>query len=248
MSQLHELLAVEPDLKTSAEQMVGDALNTFTKKPDHFKGQVKTVVYFDAAREGENTSDEKALVTTVDDKLTYALGFLGKYYDGLLQKEATNQVAKADLVVDGTVLATGLPSTFLLGLEARLKSLRDVLIAIPTLEPSITWTEDAAAGVNVWRASPVAQMKSEKVFTTKVMYEATKEHPAQIKELMEDKPVARMETLSTSGMWTPARKAATIERLDKLLRATKRARQRANMADVVERTVSKELFAFVLNG
>ena len=248
MSQLHELLAVEPDLKTSAEQMIGDALNTFTKKPDHFKGQVRTVTYFDTAREGENTSDEKALVTTVDDKLDYALGFLGKYYDALLQKEATNQEAKADLVVDGTTIATGLPSTFLLGLEARLKSLRDVLIAIPTLEPSIKWSEDLAAGAGIFSAPPTATMKTEKVHTSKVLYEATKEHPAQIKELSEDKPVARVETLNTSGMWTPARKAATIERLDKLLRATKKARQRANTQEVVDRTVSKELFAYVLNG
>lgn len=246
MPQFHELIAVEQDLKAAAEQMMGDAVNTFTKKPDHFKGHTKTTTYFDVAREGENITDAKALVTTVDDKLDYALGFLGKYFDALLQKEATNQSAKADLTVDSVVIAKDVPATFLLGMESRLKSLREALLAIPTLEPSITWSEDPSAGAGIFRAPPAAQMKTEKVFTVKVMVEQTKEHPAQIKELNEDKAVARMETVQTSGMWTPARKAATIERTDKMLRAVKKARQRANMTEVTDRSISTELFAYIL--
>lgn len=249
VAQFHELIAVEADLKESATQMMADALNTFSKKPDHFKGHVKSTVYFDSARENENTTDEKALVTTVDDKLNYALSFLGKYYDALLQKEATNQVASADLVVDGVTIAENVPSTFLLGMENRLKNLRDVLIAIPTLEPNMTWDLDQSADrAGIYKSPPVVQMKSELTHSYKVLYEATEHHPANIKELTEQKPVARMETVHTSGMWTPHRKANAIARLDKMLRAVKRARQQANTAEIQRRTISDQMFAYVLGG
>lgn len=38
MGKLHELLAVEPDLKGAAEKIIAETINTFTKKPNHFEG------------------------------------------------------------------------------------------------------------------------------------------------------------------------------------------------------------------
>lgn len=246
MAKLHELLAVEADLQKAAQQMAADAVNTFSKKPDHFRGQVRTVSFFDDARQGENLSEEKAMVTTVDDKLEYALKFVGKYFDAILKKETANQGAKADLIVDGQTIAKDVPATFLLGMESRFKEIREMVLAIPTLEPAIKWELDPAKGDGVYSAPPTASMKTEKVISAIVLYEATKEHPAQVKETSKDVAVARIETHVTSGMWSPARKAVVIERIDAILRGIKKARQRANTVDVTEVYIAKSLFSYML--
>ena len=42
MGKLHELLAVEPDLKGASEKIIGETINTFTKKQHHFIGRHKS--------------------------------------------------------------------------------------------------------------------------------------------------------------------------------------------------------------
>jgi len=70
--KLHELLAVESDLKNKFHQIAEETAVTFTKKADHFQGALRTLKMVDAAREHEEAAGEvrKELVTTVDDKLT----------------------------------------------------------------------------------------------------------------------------------------------------------------------------------
>lgn len=80
--------------------------------------------------------EHKEMVTTVHDKLDYMLNqHIVPYLDAVLQKERANQDAKADIVVDGIVLAKDVPATFLLGLEEKLKRVHEVLDKIPTLAP-----------------------------------------------------------------------------------------------------------------
>jgi hypothetical protein len=246
MAKLHELLAVEADLSNTAKAMLEEAATTFQKKPDHFLGQVRSVKFMDATREQENVVEEKAMVTTVDDKLTYALGRNAKYWDAMLQKEAANSEAKADLVIDGETVMKDLPATFLLGMETRLRNVQQVLLTIPTLDPSIKWSEDQSAGDAVFKSDVQVGFKTEKVMKSKTLYDATKEHPAQIGTWNEDVPVARVETIKTSGMWTPRRKADVLARLDTLIRAVKKARQRANAVDVTDLHVGKKLIDYLL--
>lgn len=244
-AQLHELLAVEADLTNTTKAMLEEAANTFAKKPDHFKGFVKSLTYFDETRRSEDERGEKALVTTVSDKLNYATNYAARLYDAVLQKEEANQRANADLVVDGTTIGTNLPATFLLGLESRLKAVQQVLLAIPTLDPAMIWSEDAGAGDGIYRAEPQTAKRGEKQVRSKVLYEATKEHPAQIEKWNEDVAVAKIETVHTSAMWTPRKKADVLGRLDKLIRATKKARQRANTVEVSNLRVGKALFDYI---
>lgn len=246
--KLHELLAVEADLANTAKAMTDDAAVAFTKKSEHFRGLVTTTTYFDAARAQENVTEEKVLVTTVGERLRYALKFAARYFDALLQKEATNQNAKADLIVDGVTMATDVPATFLLGMETRLRNMRELLLVIPTNDPALDWSPDTTASVaDVFKAPPVVRMKTEKQVRSKVLYDATDKHPAQIEKWAEDVPVAKVEQRLTSGMWTPLRKATTIANLDNLLVAVKKARQRANSAPVVEATIADKMIDYILS-
>ena len=246
--QLHELIAVEGDLHNTTKAILDEATVTFTKKADHFMGQHRALVYYNEARTQENEQAHKAIVTTVDKKLDYVAGRVTKYYDALLQKEDANRRASADLVVDDVVLGTALPATFLLGMESRLKALREVLLHVPTLDPSAVWAEDKGAGDGVYRSDPVRTKRTEKTIRSKVLYDATKEHPAQIEKWNEDVAVAAIETVYQSGMWTPSKKADVLARLDKLLAAVKRARQRANTADVAPLKIGKAMFDYILKG
>jgi len=248
MGKLHELLAVEGDLEGTVEKVVHEAEITFTKKPDHFLGHTKTLKMVDDSRshEEESAAEHKEIVTTVDKKLDYVLGHLVKYYDAVLQKEATNQVAKADLVVDGEVLAEGLPATFLLGLESKLKKLRATYELIPTLAPGVRWEVDPTGADGVFRiATPELRKKEEKTIAHKVLYEATEHHPAQIEKWTENRVVGTFYTERTSGMITTAKKSALLGNIDKLLRAVKKARQRANATEVANVKVAEKLFDFI---
>lgn len=250
MGKLHELLAVEGDLASVAEKVTDEARNTFIKKQEHFVGQVRTLTMFDEARSGENLTEEKPLVTTVRDKLSFVEKQISPYYDAVLQKDVTNQNATADLVIAGTVIAKDVPATFLLGMETKLKKLRKVYEAIPTLNPGTKFIKDEVAGKGIYKQeSPVVGMKTEKTVNHKILYEATDHHPAQIEKWNEDVPIGRIETSHTSGMLSPAEKSVLLGNVDTLLRAVKKARQRANTTKVASGySIAKIMFDFIHDG
>lgn len=244
-SVLHELLAVEGDLDGAHKKILEETVTTFTKKSDHFMGMHRKLEMF--AEDGIKYPEEfKAIDTTVQAKLDHMKKTEVRYFDAMLQKEATNQTATADLVVDGVTIGTGLPATFLLGMETRLKHLRSAYEHIPTLQPGLEWEKDTTQGKNIYKTSrPSEKLKTETVIEPVVLYQATKEHPAQVKEVSKVNTVGKYVQNNWSGMITPAEKSVLLGRLDKLIRAFKQARQRANTTEVVERSIGAELFAFI---
>ncbi len=242
---LHALLAVEGDLEGAHKKILEETKVTFTKKSDHFMGQYRKLEMF--VDDGIKYPEQyKKLDTTVQKKLDYMMTTEIRYFDALLAKESTNQEAKADLIVDGKTIATDLPATFLLGMENRLKHLRAVYDVIPTLQPGITWELDEAQGEGVYKIKyPEEKLKTETIIEPIVLYEATKEHPAQIKEVSKTHNVGKYVTIHWSGMISPAEKSVLLERIDKLIRAFKQARQRANTTEVKQREIGKILFSYI---
>lgn len=248
MAKLHEVLAVEQGLQTAAKKINEETIRTFGKKDEHFVETTRTVIHFADEDEKLNTSETKAMVTCVFEKLLYNQVSNIRALDAYLQKEATNQKASADLVVGDQTLATAVPATVLLGLETKLAELRAVYEAIPTLAPGPTWESDleARSAGGVYRAAaPDVTFRTRKTVKPIVMAPATREHPAQVQAISEDVPVARITTTHKSGMITSAQKSDLLERVDRLLRAVKRARQRANNTEVERRNIGKVLFDYL---
>lgn len=244
-SVLHELLAVEGDLEGTHKKIIEETKNTFKKKVEHFFGRHRKLEMF-TDDNIDYPEEFKKLDSTVQQKLDYMMGAEVRYFNALLEKEGTNQVATADLVVEGVTIGSDLPATFLLGMETRLKHLRAVYEAIPTLQPGVSWVKDETLGEGVYKIeNPETQLKTETVVEPVVLYDATKEHPAQIKEVSKTRNVGKYVTIIWSGMITPAEKSALLGRIDKLIRAFKQARQRANTTEVVKRTIGKEIFDFI---
>lgn len=251
MAKLHEILAVESGLQTAAKKINEETIKTFGKKDEHFVESVRTVTHFAEEDQKLDTSESKAMVTTVFDKLLYTTGPNVRALDAYLQKEATNQKAFADIVVDDKIIATSVPATVLLGLETKLAELRTVYEAIPTLAPGPTWVEDrtrrAHGGIYGSEHADVT-FRTRKTVKPIILSPATKEHPAQVNAIQEDMPVAKITTHHWSGMLTSAQKSDLLGRIDKLLRAVKRARQRANATEVVAGKIGGVLFAFIHEG
>jgi len=234
-AKLHELLAVESDLEATAQKIISEAAVTFVKKQEHFLGYRKSLRMFEEHRkqEEEAATESKALVTTVDEKLDYVLKNAIKYYDAILQKESTNQSAVADLVVDGHVLVENAPATWLLGMESRLKLLRTVYEVIPTWTPGVDWVPAPEQGKGIYKAAePSKADKTEKTPAHKVIVPATEHHPAQVEKWVENIRVGVFTTQKWISSWSPSQKSEAMGRLDKLIRAVKQARQRANSTPV----------------
>lgn len=251
MAKLHEVLAVESGLQTAAKKINEETIRTFGKKDEHFVETTRQVAHFSEDDKQLDTIETKAMVTTVFDKLIYNTGPNVRAYDAYLQKEATNQKAVADIVCGDKTLAEGVPATVLLGLETKLAELRAVYEAIPTLAPGPTWEVDAStrASGGVYRAAAAdVTFRTRKTVKPVVMAPATEHHPAQVQAVQEDVPIARITTSHKSGMISSAQKSELLERVDRLLRAVKRARQRANATEVEKRQIGKVLFDYIHSG
>jgi len=243
---LHEILAVVGSLDGAKDKIIAEAQNTFTKKPAHFMGWHKKLEMHDEERKQEEIEENQAIVTTVMDKLDYMKQSCSRFYDAKLQKETGGQLAKADIIIDDQVLASDVPVYFLLELEKELKQLRAVYDSIPTLAPGVEWKKAEDIGKGIWRAANKLQKtKTEKSIQHKIIVPATKEHPAQIREWNEDKVVGMYITDTWSGMLSPAEKSILLDRFDKLLRAVKKARQRANGTEVPKVTIGSAIFSYI---
>lgn len=252
MKILHELLATEKNFSAQVNKLMLETLAKFDK--EHlFKGFVKTLKLFKDAPGNEQieaaASERKELVTTVTETLGYLLGFWVESENIQAMKNRTNQKAVADVVVgkfEGGFVLSQLPVDELLGLESRLQELRKVFDKMPTLDASKTWVR-SAIGKDVWESAVVeVTTKTEKVITPVVLYEATKEHPAQIKEMSKDEVVGTFSTKLFSGAVTSLQKAQVLERLDQLLVAVKQARMRANSVELVPCSAGTAIFEFLL--
>jgi len=246
--QLHELLAVEGDLKGEKTKIGDEALTVFSKKQNLFQGGIRVLEMFDDARKEEEAAGEERqeIVTTVAKKLAYVSKSFVRFWDAKLQKEAANQKAKADIVIDSTTFATDVPVTFLLAMEDQLKQLRKIYDVIPTLQPGIEWQPDPQKGEGYWKtAHPTTKHKTEKMVQSKIIVPATKEHPAQIREWSEDRPVGKYVQEGWSGMIPPAEKSKLLGNIDKMLRAIKKARQRANNQEVTRLSIGQQIFDFI---
>jgi hypothetical protein len=247
MTKLHEVLAVEANKEGIAKNIMAESVTNFKSKHNLFTGGVKVLTMNEDSDENKALEDANSVVeemsTTVAKRLSYTEGPIIDWLNVVLQKEATNQTAKADIEVDGVVIATGLPATFLLGLETKLIKVRDVYNEVPTLDPKTVW-EKQEDGTHKTK-HPDVKTKTQKRPQFRVLYEATKEHPAQVEKWMEEVTVGKYSTNYTSGMMTALAKSEVLGRIDKLIQAVKKARQRANNVDVVKSSVGEELFKYI---
>lgn len=242
MSKLHELLAVEGDLKGRAQQAKSGTIKLFTDGTGRLLGRVITY----RVDEGEDPRPPEVteLATTVPTELDQFQAVYGQWLDVAIQKEVTNQETAATVKIgDVDIFGCSLPATALLNLEAKLVELKSVYNAIPTLDPSERWEWDEGRGhyVSVDRENNITK----KVTKVLVLYEHTEQHPAQTQAYNDDEKIGTRNTKLYSGMLSIVERRITLDRIDTLLRAVKEARQRANDVEITDVEVAEDIFNYI---
>jgi hypothetical protein len=247
MGKLHELLAVEPSLEGASNKIIQETTKSF-KDGYLFQGFLKRLEMFaEEDKVNDEVTDRLERTTTVKQKLDYMKKYVADYYDSLFQKDLANQEAKSDIMVDGATIAKNVPASFLLSMEKRLKQLRGVFEMIPTLQQGVKWEKATEEGEDVYKTvEPKVTFKTRKTKRSMIVAPATKEHKAQVQVWDDTENCGKYIETHTSGALTPAEKSEILERLDKLYKAIKQARERANCVEVSSNKIADDLMNYII--
>lgn len=231
----------EPEVKGAYGKMLAETQKVF-KAGTLFEGLIKE--YTPKEESGEPLArEQKDVVTTVGDRLAWQRASIQALMDYELTKDTGNTQAKADLVVGEQTLCADVPVTTLLSLETRLREIRESYDAIPTLDLSRKWTREDQS--NIYRNGPHPQYRTAKKTVPVIMYHATKEHPAQVKDVIEDVGIGVFQTTYFSGAIHPGEKAAYLKRIDNLIVCVKQARMKANEHLVTGAKIGEAIFKYI---
>jgi len=242
-AQLHQLLAVEPEIRKNAAGIIQETKKLFSHA-DYFDGLIKAYVPI-VTDEVPVPSEEKKVVTTVPDRLNYTMESVIKSLNAVLSKETTNSSGATALLKIGEKTFGEFSPTALLAMEQQLSQIKEVYLFAPTLDNTKSWEPDTEAGPGFLKTPVTKVYRSLKKPKAIVKYPATKEHPAQTEMVMEDVHVGDYETTYYTGRITSAQKHELLTRVDNLLQAVKRARAQANQAEVIDVKVGKDLIDYI---
>lgn len=243
---LHELLAVEGDLRSTRDRERDSVLYDFANQPAQFLGAIKNLKMFNDSRSGEEQEVRVEVADTVAERIAKVTKCFARYWDLRLQKESANQMATADVIINGKVIFPDIPVTFLLNMEEELRQLKKVYMAMPTLKPGVEWVPDEIKGRGIYRSKyPTETSKTEKTIQHKVIVEATEHFPAQCEKWTEDRPIGKFITENWSGMVSDSDKAMRVARVDTMLNAFKQARQRANCTQTDPMQIGRDILAYI---
>ncbi len=240
--KLHQLLAVEPELKAAVGREVSRVLSLFKE------GRVRLTGHFKDYEPIEEFGDEfpseiVPLATTVDAELSLVRGLYTAWIDAAMQKEVTNQRARAEIKLGNPNETWNLPATAFLNLESKLAEIRLLYASIPTLDPTKVWAWDEQG--EVYKATPEIRYRTKKLMRSHVSYEATTEHPAQVENYTEDVRIGTTTSVTTSGAIPLAEKRLYLQRIDELIKVVKTARQKANTQEVSLVALGGSIFDYI---
>lgn len=242
MSKLNQVIAIEKGVKQKNND-VGSELYKAAQKPALFNGFTKKYKPLDDT--GEQYAPENMKVQmSVKQILKENARVLTDLLDITATKDFANCKAKANVVVDGVTLVENAPATYLLFLEKQLTDLHTLAAALPVLDNSEEWKLDANA--DLFKTEPTQTHKTKKVEKALVLYDATDKHPAQVKSVVDDQTVGHWETVKISGAMPLPEKTALVEKIEKLQKAVKFAREEANTTVADAQKIGDKLLAWIL--
>lgn len=241
MPKLNQIIAVEKSIKSKSHAELTEA-HQMLQKPALLSGISRT--YRPKDEEGERLPAESTRVQVrAEDAIRKTAEVLSQLLDVVATKDWANCEARADVVVDGDVLISKVPVTHLLFLEKQLVDMHTFIKKLPVLDPSETWISDAAQ--DCYATEAVETIRTKKVPRNHVKAEATEKHPAQVEVYYEDLTVGFWRTVKYSGALPARRVAELLERVEKLQRAVKFAREEANNLEVKNQKVASALFGYL---
>ena len=244
MTKLNQLIAVEKGVKDEATRQTTDAYHAI-KRPDAHTGIARRYTPLD--EDGEELPPENRRVQVkAEELLENVTDKLARLWDVIATKDFTNTTARGSIVVDETTVVADVPVTTLLWLEKQLTDVSTFVSALPQLDLGREWHEDATAGA--WASTPEQTKRTQKVMRNHVIAEATVQHPAQVQVYTEDNIVGTWTTTHYSGALPTQAVDELKERVAKLQRAVKFAREEANSITVTDKKIGEALVQYILEG
>lgn len=241
MAKLNQLLSIEKNVKNKREDEL-TKLYQDVQKQDLLNGFSKT--YQAKTENGDVLPPQtKKVQVKAEDTLKAVKRALVDVFDVVAQKDATNCTATADVEVDGKKIMTAVPAVHLLFMEKKLADLAQIVKKLPVLSQDESWELDQAQGL--FRTPAVEQISTKKIEEFKVIVPPTKEHPAQTVKVTEDVAVGTWKTVKFSGALPKDRIQELTERVDKLTRAVKYAREEANQTKAVELKTGEAAMSYI---
>lgn len=243
MPCLHQIVAIEKGAKARTESAL-TSIHKSNQKAELFAGQSR--VYAPLKDDGDKLPDDNVRVQLQADKVLKQVAKLwGEVFDVTAARDFTNCIARADVVVDGQTILKDVPATHLLFLEKKLLDVRTLVAELPTLDPSFKWDLDVNSGL--YQSNTVQTMKTFKEESIVITVQPTKEHPAQTAKMTKDVNIGVWSTTKISGALPIPRKEELAERVERLIKAVKFARETANTAEVpVIQSVGDAIFGYLL--
>jgi hypothetical protein len=242
MTKLNQIIAIEKGIKSRSVAEVSELYKT-VQKPALFDGFNKGYTPLKDDDEQHPPQNQRVQFNGVE-VLRQVANQLSELFDVTATKDFANCNAFADVTVDGEVLLSKSPATYLLFLEKQLTDLHTFVEKLPALDPAEEWKLDPNS--NLYKTPPSKTVKTKKVQKPIVLYPATVEHPAQTQLITEDVTVGTWEQVKMSGALPEPRRKALLMRIEKLAKAVKFAREQANDTEVVEKKVGDKIFAWLL--
>lgn len=245
--KLNQIVAIEKGVKSRVyAELTAD--HQVLQKDELFRGHAKTYRPKDedpTQPTGETLPDDnKKVIHRAEEIVRATAKKMTELFDVTATKDWGNCVAKADVVVGGQVLLAAVPVTYLLFLEKQLTDIHTFVKKLPILDPSETWEYSRDQDLYATRA--VQTVRTKKITRPLVLYEATKEHPAQVKEVTEDVLAGTWNTIKYAGAVSAQRVNEILKRVEELQKAVKFARETANGFEVDEIKVGEKLFGYLL--
>lgn len=235
MTRLHQVLAVERDVKQTTNRRLTDGYQILQKTP-LLSGIAKR--YDPRDEDGEMfPPDLQQVQVRAVDILRQSQTEFERLWDMIATKDFANMTATADVELeDGTIILAGAPTTYLLWLEKQLNDLHTIFSKLPTLDATEQWTWSAQQ--NCWVTDEQETHRSKKVPRVLVKAPATEQHQADTEVWHEDVVVGYWKTVKYSGALRETDKRALLDRVIELREAVKVARSKANEAEIEQRQVA----------
>lgn len=243
MARLNQIVAIEKGIKSRSFQELTEAHHAL-QKPALLSGISRT--YRPKDEEGEQLPPESTRVQIkAQEIIRQTTEILTRLFDVTATKDSGNTKAMADVVLDGKVLLSQVPITYLLFLEKQLVDLHTFVKKLPILDASEAWIFDASA--DAWATEPVQTIRTKKIPRNHVKAEATEHHPAQVEVYYEDVAVGYWRTVKFSGALPAQRVNDLLERVERLQEAVKFAREEANNFEVEDQEVGEKIFKYLFD-
>lgn len=239
--RLNQVIALHKGAKGPGEAALTVAYHQ-VQATTSLTGIMKT--YQPRDEEGEKLPSEGVkLQARVEETLDLVRNPLGRLLDLTATLDAGNQLARANVEIDGVAVLRDVPVTTLLALEKKLVDLTTFVKKLPILDPAEEWEYDE--NVEGYRTRASSTVRTKKVPRNHVKAEATDKHPAQVDVYYEDTVVGDWTTVRFSGAISAARKRELVGKVEALSAAVKVAREEANTTEVSDVKIADAIFGFL---